>query len=102
MALSLEDLERRLAALEREVAEIRQLLAAPSSDETSAQRGARLLREAERSHGQFAAGWARAMEAMGIRGEPVGAEKLQQMIAAAGFKPEDNEFSRGILEMREE
>ncbi len=40
--------------------------------------------------------------AMGIRGEPIGAEKVQEMIAACGVRPEDNLFSRGVIEMREE
>lgn len=38
---------------------------------------------------------------MNIRGEPVGAENVQAMIAACGVRPEDNAFSRGIVEMRE-
>jgi hypothetical protein len=45
---------------------------------------------------------AQAFEEMGIRGEPIGAEKVQAMIAACGVKPEDNAFSQGIIEMREE
>ena len=45
---------------------------------------------------------AKAFEEMGIRGEPIGAEKLQEMIAACGVKPEENAFSQGIIEMREE
>ena len=45
---------------------------------------------------------AKAFAEMGIQGEPVGAEKVQEMIAACGVKPEDNVFSRGIIEMREE
>ncbi len=44
----------------------------------------------------------KVFEAMGIHGEPIGAEKVQEMIAACGVKPEDNLFSRGIIEMREE
>jgi hypothetical protein len=39
---------------------------------------------------------------MGIDKEPIGAEKVQEMILACGIKPEDNLFSRGIIEMREE
>jgi len=39
---------------------------------------------------------------MGIRGQPVGAERLQQMIAAGGTSPDDNEFSQGIIDLREE
>jgi len=34
--------------------------------------------------------------------KPIGAEKLQEMMLKAGIKPEDNIFSRGIIEMREE
>jgi hypothetical protein len=39
---------------------------------------------------------------MNIRGEPIGAENVQAMIAACGVRPEDNAFSRGIVDMREE
>jgi hypothetical protein len=39
---------------------------------------------------------------MNICGEPVGAEKLQEMIAACGVKPEGNVFSQEIISMREE
>ena len=39
---------------------------------------------------------------MGIHVKPIGAEKLQEMIAACGVKPEENAFSQGIIEMREE
>ena len=39
---------------------------------------------------------------MNIHGEPIGAENVQSMIAACGVRPEDNAFSRGIVEMREE
>lgn len=45
---------------------------------------------------------AKAFEEMGIHVKPIGAEKVQEMIAACGVKPEENLFSRGILEMREE
>src|SRR5437762_6957999 len=45
---------------------------------------------------------AKAFAEMGIQGEPIGAEKVQELIAACGVKPEDNVFSRGIIQMREE
>ena len=73
-----------------------------AAEEAAAERGARLVREAKAGQAQLAAGWTKAMEEMGIRGEPIGAEKLREMIAACGIRPEDNEFSRGIIEMREE
>jgi hypothetical protein len=44
----------------------------------------------------------KSSEGMNIRGEPIGAESVQAMIAASGVRPEDNAFSRGIVEMREE
>lgn len=44
----------------------------------------------------------KAFAEMGVRGEPIGAEKVQEMIAACGVKPEDNILSRGIIDMREE
>jgi hypothetical protein len=72
------------------------------ANQTAAERGARLLREATLNQERIAAGWAAAMREMGISGEPVGAEKLREMMIAEGVDPEDNQFSRGIIEMREE
>ncbi len=99
---NLEDLEKRLTAVEQELAILREYLFGPHPDETPAERGARLLRHARLSQASLSAAWDRALQEMGIRGEPIGAENVQRMIAAEGFKPEDNEFSRGIIEMREE
>ena len=45
---------------------------------------------------------AKVFDEMGIRGEPIGAEKVQEMIAACKGRPEDNAFSQAIIEMREE
>jgi hypothetical protein len=39
---------------------------------------------------------------MGVAGEPIAAERLQELIAAQGVQPEANEFSRALVEMREE
>ena len=44
----------------------------------------------------------KTFDEMGIHGEPIGAEKVQGMIAACGVRPEDNLFSRGIIATREE
>ena len=99
---SLEELEKRMAAVERELSAMRTLLAPLRREETRAERGARLRRESELGQGAFEAGWDKAMEKMGVRGEAIGVERLRQMIADCGFKPEDNAFSRGIIEMREE
>jgi hypothetical protein len=45
---------------------------------------------------------AQAFAETGIHGAPIGAEKVQEMIAACGVQPEANAFSRGIIDMREE
>lgn len=102
MAARLEELEKRLTQAEQAIARLQQLMGQAPHEETPIERGARLLREAGLHQAEIAAGWAKAMEQMGIRGEPIGAEKVQEIIAACGIKPEDNEFSRGIVEMREE
>jgi hypothetical protein len=39
---------------------------------------------------------------MGLHVRPIGAEKLQEMLAACGVKPEENACSQGIIAMREE
>lgn len=39
---------------------------------------------------------------MGIHCQPIPAEELQKMMLECGIKPEENLFSRGIIEMREE
>jgi hypothetical protein len=69
--------------------------------------GDRLLRQAEQAkarHEESVRAWDEAMAAMGINvsEQPIGAEALRQMMIAEGINPEDNEFSRGIIEMREE
>jgi hypothetical protein len=102
MATTLEELEKRLAAVEQELADLRQRLDRQAIEKTSAERGAELLRLAKASQPIISAGVAKAFAEMGITGEPIGAEKVQEMIAACGIKPEDSEFSRGIIEMREE
>lgn len=45
---------------------------------------------------------AQAFAEMGVHGEPIGAEKVQEMIAVCGVQPKGNTFSQGIIEMREE
>jgi len=102
MATTLEDVEKRLATLEEEVATLRKLIVRPQVEETPAERGARLLREGEANQAALSAAVAKAFDEMGIVGEPVGIERLREMMAACGIKPEDNLFSREIIAMREE
>ncbi|MCI0525460.1 MAG: hypothetical protein L0Y75_09385 [Acidobacteria bacterium] len=97
MAATLEDLEKRVAAIEQELAMWRL-----ANAETPAERGARLWREASLHQAEISAAVEAAFAEMGISGAPAGAEKLRAMMEADGIKPEDNQFSRGIIEMREE
>ncbi len=71
-------------------------------DLEAAERGARMRRNAKLNQERLAAAWSAAMRDMGIHGEPIGAENLQKLMIAQGVNPEDNQFSRGIIEMREE
>lgn len=72
------------------------------ANQTAAERGAVLWQEASRYHAEVAAAAAVAFAEMGISGEPIGPAKLREMMLADGVNPEDNEFSRGIIETREE
>jgi hypothetical protein len=100
--ITLEDLARRLTTLEQEVALLRQRWERGNGVETPLERGLRLMREADANQAALSAGWAEALGQMGIQGEPIGAEKVQQLIAAGGANPEDAAFSREIIAMREE
>ena len=106
MAVTLEEITQRVERLERDLHELKRGRASGVSvartEETPAQRGARLLHQAKENQAQISAGIEEAFDAMGIVGEPIGAENVQKMVAACGFRPEDNAFSRGIIEMREE
>jgi hypothetical protein len=102
MATTIEDLEKRIVLLEDEVKQLRQYVEGPPADETPAERGLRTLRESRRQRKAMQDAWAKWMKEMGIEGEPIPAEELQAMMAAEGIDPEKNEFSRGIIEMREE
>jgi hypothetical protein len=94
MATTIAELEKRVAALERELSYLRQELGIWTPGEMPA--------DSELAQAELEAAWAWAMEQMGICGEPIGAEKLQERMLASGIKPEDNILSRGIIDMREE
>jgi hypothetical protein len=94
MATTIEELEKRVAALERELRYLRREFGIWTPGETPA--------EARESQAEVDAAWARVKEELGIHGDPIGPEKLQERMLASGIKPEDNLLSRGIIEMREE
>src|SRR5262249_39618006 len=94
MAITIEELEKRVAALEREVSSLRQALELGTPGEP--------LLESDREQAEALAAWERVKEQLGIHGKPIGAKKLRERMVASGIKPEDNILSRGIIEAREE
>jgi hypothetical protein len=64
--------------------------------------GEELIRQGREGHAEFLAGWKKFMKQLGIRGKPIGAKKLRERMIQQGIDPEGNEFSRGIIAMREE
>ena len=64
--------------------------------------GEELLRAAQEEQAEFVAGWKKFMKQLGVRGKPIGAKKLRQRLLKKGIDPEANEFSQGIIAMREE
>jgi hypothetical protein len=61
-----------------------------------------ILRVGREDQADFVAGWDKFMKQLGIRCKPIGAKKLRERLLKKGFNPESNEFSQGIIAMREE
>ena len=61
-----------------------------------------ILRVGRRDQAVLAAGFKKFLKQLGIKGKPIGAKKLREMLLRKGFDPESNEFSQGIIAMREE
>jgi hypothetical protein len=101
-------LEQRVAALEQELAwlkaNLRASTAPVNSDEPAREEslGEQLVREARQGHAEFVDGWARFMEEQGVRGKPIGAKKLRELLIAEGWDPSGNSVSRELVAMREE
>lgn len=109
MSMSITQVEANLMRLEAEVAEaLRQVRRIGLTREDTTQRltqdawwAARLARvraENERLRPIMN----KVFKAIGATLEPIGAEKVQELVAACGVDPNDNSFSRGLNEMREE
>ena len=98
----LASLERRVAHLEQEIRDLKADLH-PPSEETSAQRGERLFRQARETKPLSKTEMQQLLQELGLPWlESKTPEQLQQELLAAGIRPEDNAFSKGIIEMREE
>ncbi|HZT80877.1 MAG TPA: hypothetical protein VFA26_11665 [Gemmataceae bacterium] len=100
MATTLEELEKRVIALEQEVAKLRGQAEPPRKP--LAGDYAPMLRKAREQQAAISAAVAEAYAKMGITTAPVGPEKLREMMLADGVDPNDNAFSREIIAMREE
>ena len=61
-----------------------------------------ILRQGRKDQPILAAGFKKLLKQLGIKGKPIGAKKLREQMLKRGFDPESNEFSKGIIEMREE
>ena len=91
-------LERRVAELEKEVLELKANGRTQSNGTTT-----QYVRSQEKQPASAAVDLQALLHHMGIEGcKPIGAEQVQQQILAEGIRPEDNVFSRGIIDMREE
>jgi hypothetical protein len=62
----------------------------------------RLAREDQATVAAESKKFRKFLRQLGIRGKPIGAKKLRERLLKEGFDPEGNEFSRGIIKMREE
>src|SRR5438876_101256 len=102
MAMTLAELEKRVVALEREVALLKLARNGAITQPNSAQNGAHMVQEALASQASLTAFSAELFAKMGIAQAPLGAEKLQSLMLDSGIKPEENLFSREIKKMREE
>lgn len=105
METTVTELAARLQRIENEVAEARRELSQLKLDqkkqtpeEWRAARLAQVIAANEKLRPAIDA----VLAEMGISGPPIGAERVQEIIASHGIKPEENLLSRGIIEMREE
>jgi hypothetical protein len=101
-------LEQRMAALEREVAVLRNALNASgcapyvSPNPNDPLEGHPLISK-KPPREQWAELEAKRRKELGLEDvKPMGAQKLRQMLIENGLDPNGTEFSRGIIEMREE
>lgn len=102
MAVTLEGLKERIAQIEQQLAKVRrdleQLTAAPEP-RTKAGWPAGFRWVARAGWKEWLDEWFRQI---GITAQPMGAERLQEMMLQEGVRPEENLLSRGIIAMREE
>ena len=104
MTTTIDNLLMKTERIEQELAEVKQALEElrPTKSRTPEERAAARLERVRLKNEKLTPLIDKAFKKMGITGEPIGAEKVQEMFAAEGVKPEESSFSRGIIKMREE
>ena len=103
MTTTIEKLLVKTERIEQELAEVKQALEElrPTASLTPEERAAARLERVRSKNEKLTPLIDEVFKKMGITGEPIGAEKLQEMFAAEGVRSEENSFSRGIIKMRE-
>ena len=105
METKIKEIVERLEQLENSIAEMRQEISMVSKYlnlHVASDKTVDLLEQGRRNKEMQRKIFARVMQEMGIElQKPIGARKLQQLMIHQGINPEDNEFSRGIIAMRE-
>ena len=108
MPETVETLTKRLDRLEATVQQMSDQLSRLTEESTAQQKppekpktGVEVIKEMAIDKRPLAKGFRKLMDRMGISGEPIPAEELQERMARNGIRPEDNEFSRAIIEERE-
>jgi len=77
----------------------------PKQDDIAAEELAlaeELLRKGKEEEPDLIAGFRKFMKQMGIKGKPISPKKLRERMIKEGLDPNGNEFSQGIIAMREE
>ena len=88
LLIKTERIEQELAELRQELEELR-----PTKPLTPEERAAARLEHVKLKNEKLAPLIDEAFKKMEITGEPIGAERLQEMLAAEGIKPEENSSS---------
>ncbi|MCH8289800.1 hypothetical protein IH992_01665 [Candidatus Poribacteria bacterium] len=103
MEAILKEILTKLEGLENDVAEIKTQIQELNEKGGESEQFS-ILEQALRDKPLIQEGFRKFVKKWGIEGmKPIGAKKLREQILADGIiKPEDNEFSRGIIAMREE
>lgn len=103
MPTTIESLEDRVRTLEEQMATVKKGRMWLKSLDTSLPHGQRILERAKENQARISQLWHDAFrELIPDDIQPIGVVRLREEIAKSGVDPRGNEFSRAIIEMREE